>query len=193
MSVVKGLSSSQTAPLKQLYCHAAAGACPHLTETDHLLYAHVTESSLHPSTFKMNEWLQSYSTTHTNTLTHTPTHPSNHSRNSIQHLADRLLSPAASLQLPFTGTPVLFDGSPPARNGPGHHATPSPSCLFTRSSILIHRSSGAICWPRTTFAFAHGCMSATPAHVHSSRWAMNVPSDVLSSASRCPFRMCFAF
>lgn len=84
----------------------------------------------------MNEWLQSYSTTHTNTLKHTLTHPSNHSKNSIQHLADRVLSPA-SLQLPFTGTPVLFDGSPPARDGPGHHATPSLSCLFTWSSILI--------------------------------------------------------
>lgn len=127
---------------------------------------------------------------HTYTHLHASTQSSNNSRDSIQHLADRYLSPTTSLQLPFTGPQCcLMDHLQPGMDrASSPHNIPHPFMPFHPVLSPNPSSSGAICyvrWPCPTFVVAYGHTNATPTHVHSSRWAAG-PSYIPSSASKCP-------
>lgn len=105
--------------------------------------AHRNAGSLNPLTFKMNEFLQRYSTTHTNTLTHLHTRqvgPGIASASGRQACVSYYISPVA-----LYWTPVLFDGSPTAWDGlppPPTSPTPTPLCHFTQSLVLIPHPQG---------------------------------------------------
>lgn len=98
-----------------------------------------------------------------------------HPRNSIQHLADRVLSPTTSPGLPFTGPlHVLMDHLWTGMDG----ASPHPQhllCHFILSTLLICHSH----WPFVilpvmlcalhthVFAYGHTSDSLTPARISS--------------------------